>query len=86
MASCLELPCGSSSERFAWFRAWVTTQSLGGSIEEMKALAKKMSDARHHILAGADHGFSVRQSDGRVREDVWEEAATALVGWLGELA
>lgn len=53
-----------------------------GSVDETKAVVNSMPNAQHHVLAGADHGFSVRKSDGRTREDVWEEAASTLVDWL----
>ena len=57
-----------------------------GSVDEMKALKNAMPNAQHHVLTGADHGFSVRKSDGRTREEVWEEATTTLIAWLGGLA
>ncbi len=57
-----------------------------GSVDEMKELANAMPNAQHHVLTGADHGFSVRKSDGRTREEVWEEATTTLIAWLGGLA
>ena len=56
-----------------------------GTTDELGDLAKAMPHARHHILAGADHGFSVKKSDQRTREDVWEEAASTFVDWLEEL-
>jgi predicted alpha/beta-hydrolase family hydrolase len=56
-----------------------------GSVEETAALVKSMPQATHHVLAGADHGFSVRKSDGRTREDVWDEAVDTLVSWLAGL-
>ncbi len=52
----------------------------------MKTLTNSMPNAQHHVLTGADHGFSVRKSDGRTREEVWEEATTTLIAWLGGLA
>ncbi len=57
-----------------------------GSVDEMQALANAMPNAQHHVLTGADHGFSIRKSDGRTREEVWEEATTTLIAWLAGLA
>ena len=56
-----------------------------GTTDELGELAKAMPNARHRILPGADHGFNVRKSDGRTREDVWEEASATFVDWLEEL-
>src|SRR5207237_821592 len=55
-----------------------------GSPEELRAAAKMVKRATVHMLEGADHGFAVRKSSGRSREDVWAEAVEAMVGWLGE--
>jgi hypothetical protein len=35
-----------------------------------------------HLLDGADHGFAVKKSSGRTKQDVWEEAVTAALQWL----
>ena len=56
-----------------------------GTTDELGGLAKAMPNARHHVLAGADHGFNVRKSDERTREDIWGEAAATFVDWLNEL-
>jgi hypothetical protein len=56
-----------------------------GTTDELGDLAKTMPNARHHVLAGADHGFNVKKSDGRTREDVWEEATATFVDWLQKL-
>jgi predicted alpha/beta-hydrolase family hydrolase len=56
-----------------------------GTVDELGEIVAAMPNATHHVLAGADHGFSVRKSDGRTRDDVWAEAAGTLVAWLREL-
>ena len=58
------------------------TNDAFGSTDELRAAAKKVRRSRLHLLDGADHGFAVRKSTGRTREDVWAEAVTAMVGWL----
>ncbi len=58
------------------------TNDAFGSPEELRAAVKKLAAARLHLLDGADHGFSVRKSSGRTREDVWTEALTAFSDWL----
>src|SRR5437899_7776826 len=60
------------------------TNDAFGSPEELRAAAKMVKRATVHMLEGADHGFAVRKSSGRSREDVWAEAVEAMVGWLGE--
>ncbi len=61
------------------------TRDTFGTPDELAAAAALVSDARVHLLDGADHGFAVLKSSGRSREDVWAEAAGVLVGWLGGL-
>ncbi len=58
------------------------TNDAFGSPDELRAAARKMQRARLHLLEGADHGFAVRKETGRTREDVWAEAAAAMVEWL----
>jgi predicted alpha/beta-hydrolase family hydrolase len=55
------------------------------SVAELEELTAGLKTARLHILAGADHGYSVLKSSGRTREDVWREAAAALVEFLARL-
>jgi predicted alpha/beta-hydrolase family hydrolase len=50
--------------------------------EELTEAASLMPDARIHLLPGADHGFSVRKTSGRTREDVWRGAVDAMWEWL----
>lgn len=58
--------------------AFATPQELGSA-------ASKIDGATLHFLEGADHGFAVPKASGRTREDVWEEAALALLDWLKKL-
>ena len=55
------------------------------SEEELRAAAGLVADASLHFLEGADHGFSVLKSSGRVRADVWEEAGVALLEALASI-
>jgi hypothetical protein len=34
------------------------------------------------LLEGADHGFAVKKSTGRTKQDVWAEATDALLSFL----
>lgn len=61
------------------------TRDAFATPDELTATAVLVPDARVHLLDGADHGFAVLKSSGRSREDVWDEAAGALVEWLGGL-
>ena len=42
----------------------------------------EVPQATVHILEGADHGFNVLKCSGRTRDEVWGEAADALLDWL----
>ena len=42
-------------------------------------------NARVHVLQGADHSFAARKADGRTREDIWAEAAEALIAFAAAL-
>ena len=70
--ACPALFCSGTRDPFA-------------SPDELAAAVAVVPDARVHLLDGADHGFAVLKSSGRSREDVWDEAAGVLVGWLGGL-
>ena len=52
---------------------------------ELRQAAGKAPHADVHLLDGADHGFSVLKSSGRRRQDVWDDATSALLAWLGRL-
>lgn len=58
------------------------TNDAFASPEELRAAAKLVRRAKLHLLEGADHGFNVKKSSGRTREDVWAEASSVLVEWL----
>jgi len=63
------------------------TRDAFASPGELRALVRRLGRrARLHLLEGADHGFSVQKSTGRTREDVWAEAADAMMGWLQSLS
>ncbi len=62
------------------------TNDAFASPDELRAAAKKPRRAHLHLLDGADHGFAVRRSSGRTREDVWAEAVAAMVDWLTSIA
>ena len=70
--ACPALFCSGTRDPFA-------------SPDELAAAVAVVPDARVHLLDGADHGFATLKSSGRSREDVWDEAAGVLVGWLGGL-
>ncbi|MXY59543.1 MAG: hypothetical protein F4Y96_03445 [Chloroflexi bacterium] len=70
--ACPTLFCSGTRDPFA-------------SPDELAAVAALVTDARVHLLDGADHGFAVLKSSGRSREDVWAEAAGVLVEWLSGL-
>jgi len=61
------------------------TNDAFASPEELRAAAKKVRRAKVHLLDGADHGFAVRKSSGRTREDIWAEAVAAMTDWLLQL-
>jgi predicted alpha/beta-hydrolase family hydrolase len=61
------------------------TNDAFAASEELRSAAKKLERATVHLLEGADHGFGVKKSSGRTREDVWGEAVSAMVAWLGKL-
>ena len=52
---------------------------------ELAASAAKAPNARVHVLQGADHSFAARKADGRTREDIWAEAAEALIAFAAAL-
>lgn len=58
------------------------TNDAFASAEELRTAARLVPNAAVHLLEGADHGFAVRKSSGRTREDAWREAVEAMWGWL----
>ena len=53
---------------------------------ELAEAVSKIKEARVHLLDGADHGFSVRKSSGKTRQDFWDEAIETFIDWLQEIA
>ncbi len=49
---------------------------------ELAEAAGMIAGSTVHDLEGADHGFNVPKSSGRSREEVFAEAAAALLDWL----
>lgn len=58
------------------------TNDAFGSPEELRAAAKKVRGSKTHFLEGADHGFSVKKSTGRSKDDIYAEAVEVFAGWL----
>ena len=58
------------------------TRDTFATPEDLMTVAGKMNNAEFQKLEGADHGFSVLKSSGMTRDDVWREAADAMLGWV----
>jgi predicted alpha/beta-hydrolase family hydrolase len=58
------------------------TNDAFGSPGELREASARVKRSKLHLLEGADHGFAVKKSSGRTREDVWAEAVDAFVRWL----
>lgn len=58
------------------------TSDAFGSPDELQTAAKKVKRATVHLLDGADHGYAVKKSTGRSKQDVWDEAIAALTRFL----
>jgi predicted alpha/beta-hydrolase family hydrolase len=58
------------------------TNDAFASPDELWEAADLVANATVHLLDRADHGFAVRKSSGRTREDVWNEAVDAMWEWL----
>lgn len=58
------------------------TRDAFGTPEELAQATSLGPRSMLHLLEGADHGFSVPKASGRTRQDVWDEAIEAFVGWL----
>ena len=52
---------------------------------QLQEAASRIHHATLYFLQGADHGFAVLKSSGRRREDVWQEASGALLGFLHDI-
>jgi predicted alpha/beta-hydrolase family hydrolase len=66
---CRTLFCSGTNDAFA-------------APDELRAAASKVKRSTVHLLEAADHGFAVKKSTGRSREDVWAEAVEAMTRWL----
>ena len=58
------------------------TRDVFAAPEELREAASLVKRAKVHLLEGADHGFAVLKASGRTRDDVYAEAAEALVRLL----
>jgi len=58
------------------------TRDTFASPDELRAAAAKIPRAAVHLLEAADHGFAVPKASGRTREDIWSEAADAMLLWI----
>jgi uncharacterized protein len=56
-----------------------------GSPDELTEAAALVPKSTLLLLEGADHGFAVRKSSGRTKDDVWREAVDAMWEWLATL-
>ena len=62
--------CSGSNDSFA-------------SPEELREAAALVKRSTVHLLGeGVDHGFAVRKSSGRTRDEVWSEAVESMSEWL----
>jgi predicted alpha/beta-hydrolase family hydrolase len=59
------------------------TRDAFASPEELTEAADLIADSTVHHLESADHGFNAPKSSGRDREEVYAEATTTFVEWLG---
>ncbi len=59
------------------------TRDAFASPEELTEAAALIADSTVHHLQSADHGFKAPKSSGRDREEVYAEATTTFVEWLG---
>jgi hypothetical protein len=50
--------------------------------EELRDAASLVKRSSVHLLDGADHGFAVKKSTGRTKQDVWDEATDTMLRWL----
>jgi predicted alpha/beta-hydrolase family hydrolase len=61
------------------------TNDAFASPKELSEAAALVAAGSVHLLGAADHGFNVRRSSGRTREDVWQEAVEAMRYWLATI-
>jgi uncharacterized protein len=61
------------------------TRDTFGTPDELRAALAGAPRAALHLLEGADHGFNILKSSGRLRPHVWAEAAETASAWLKAL-
>ncbi len=61
------------------------TNDAFASADELRAAAAKVPHSAVHLMEAADHGFAAPKASGRTRQEVWDEAVTALLDWLLKL-
>lgn len=60
------------------------TRDAFGAPDELAAAVAGVSQARLHLLEGADHGFAAGRA--RPRTEVWDEVIDVLASWLEAFA
>jgi predicted alpha/beta-hydrolase family hydrolase len=58
------------------------TNDSFASPDELRDAAALIKRSSVHVLEGADHGFAVKKSSGRSKQDVWTEATDTMLKWL----
>jgi predicted alpha/beta-hydrolase family hydrolase len=58
------------------------TRDAFASPDDLREAAALVPKASVHLLEAADHGFATPKASGRTRQDVWDEAVSALLDWL----
>jgi predicted alpha/beta-hydrolase family hydrolase len=61
------------------------TRDTFGTPEELASAVALVPEAKLHLLDGADHGFKVLKASGRGEKDIWEEALSVLVEFIGKV-
>ena len=63
------------------------TRDALAEIRRVRALHRRLGRrATLHVVAGADHSFAVLKRSGRDPDEVLDEIAAALAGWMGRVA
>jgi predicted alpha/beta-hydrolase family hydrolase len=53
--------------------------------EELQQASTLVPRAQVYMLTGADHSFRIARVTGRRQKDVWDEAVTVFIDWLGSI-
>jgi predicted alpha/beta-hydrolase family hydrolase len=61
------------------------TRDAFASPDELRAAAAKVAHATVHLLDHADHSFAAPKASDRTREDIWSEAADAMLVWIDDV-